>query len=63
MSFFLRSGCPRCRLTFRALLGVDVVANDMVLGLGVDVMLAYHFFWTWEPFSKGLLLVLVDLAA
>ena len=40
MSFFLMSGCSLCWLTFRALLGVDVVANDMVLGLGVDVVLA-----------------------
>ena len=40
MSFFLRSGCPRSWLTFHALLGVDVVANDMVLGLEVDVVLA-----------------------
>ena len=40
MSFFLRSGCPRCWLTFRALLGVDVIVNDMVLGLGVVVVLA-----------------------
>ena len=35
MSFFLMSGCP-----LHDLLGVDVVANDMVLGLGVDVVLA-----------------------
>ena len=40
MSFFLMSGCPLCCLTFRTLLGVDVVVNDMVLGLGVDVVLA-----------------------
>ena len=38
MSFFLMSGCPLCWLTFHTLLGVDVVANDMVLGLGVDVV-------------------------
>ena len=40
MSFFLMSGCSLCWVTFRALIGVDVVANDMVLGLGVDVVLA-----------------------
>ena len=40
MSFFLMSGCSMCWLSFRALLGVNVVPNDMVLGSGVDSTLA-----------------------